>query len=272
MRDITAQLDDETFLIMLESQLKPEGGGENPYLFIAKQIGIYEKLLEQIVIYVKTPEEPEEAKVLAYQALINWEVREYPIAFQKIYGRLPVKGNLEALLPESKVTPQAAELIPQLTKNGIKIAIVSSGFQTLVAPAAAELGIDEIHVHANSFVYDDETNLVKGIDVQVSGNKINAIGKAIKIFQVQSVDATNIAYVGDNNWDKGAIKHVLALGGKIFYLRPYGNEDLKDFPLDEPELLNNENVTIIHDLLEISQHCDSLTAIIFDADGTIINT
>lgn len=272
MRENHTQLDDASFLRMLEELPKPPGGGENPYLYIAQQIGIEEEVLKQIAIYVNTPEEPKEEKVKAYQALIDWEVKEYAIAFMNKFGRLPIKGNLEALLPKSKVTQEATTLIPQLKEINIQTAIVSSGFQTLVAPAAKALGIAENQVHANRFVYDDETKLINDIEVNVSGNKIGAIDKAIEIFKADGINVKNIAYVGDNNWDKGAIKHVLDLGGKVFYLRPHNDEELKDFPFDEPEILENDNVVIIENLLEILKYGNGLIAIIFDADGTIINT
>lgn len=272
MKKENIELTPEAFLNMLESLPKPPGGGENPYLYIARQIGIEEEVLKQIEIFGNTPSDPRAEKEAAYKTLIDWEVGEYPLAFKRTFGRLPVKGNLEALLPASKATQEATVLIPQLKEKGIKTAIVSSGFQSLVKPAALELGIDENQVHANRFLYDKETNLLSGIEINVSGNKIGAIDKAITIFKEDGVDVTNIAYVGDNNWDKGAIKHILDLGGKVFYLRPGNDEDLKGFPFSELELLDNDNVTIIENLSVILENSDGLTAIIYDADGTIINT
>jgi len=52
------------------------------------------------------------------------------------------------------LTPGAASLVAALRARGIAVYLVSGGFRPLIAPAAAELGLDpSAHVVANSFVF-----------------------------------------------------------------------------------------------------------------------
>lgn len=249
---------------------KRSKGGENPYMFVAEQLGIEEELKTQIQIFAASGRTEAD-----YQGLIVWEVKNFTSTYRAIKGRLPKEGDLESMLPASEATSAAKETLPLLKERGVQAAVVSSGFKYLVDPAVAELGIPPENAFANRFTYDEETGYVNGVEVNVSGNKVEALKTATATFEAQGIKKAEIAYVGDNNWDLDAIKHILEQGGHIYYLQPGGDESAKMYPLSDESLFRNANFHVIDNLtalLEQPEVVETIKAIIYDADGTIIDT
>lgn len=248
---------------------KESKGGENPYMFVADQLEIADQLENQIQIFATSARSEDD-----YQALIDWEVENFTLAYKAIHGTPPIEGDLEGMLPKSEATSAAQETLPVLNDRGVQAAVVSSGFKYLVDPAVAELGIPPKNALANIFTYDQETGYMNGVEVNVSGNKVGALEKATVAFVTQGISTNEIAYVGDNDWDLDAINHILEQGGQIYYLQPGGDESAKMYPLSDASLFNNENFHVIDnltDLMEQPEIGQTVKAIIYDADGTIID-
>lgn len=245
-------------------------GGENPYIYVALHLGIASQMEEQIKIYASSSRTEAD-----YQALIDWEVENFSQAYKKQYGHLPVEGDIESLFPPSTPTPSARMILNELNLRGIKAGVVSSGFKYLVDPAVAELGIPSECSFANRFTYNKINGFMDGVEVNVSGNKVGALKKATAFFETQGIKSNEIAYVGDNNWDLDAILYILNKGGYIFYLQPLGNEESKLYPLSDVSLFDHNRFHIIYSLTDILENREigiSIKAIIYDADGTLINT
>ena len=62
-------------------------------------------------------------------------------------------------------------------KNSDQVYIVSSGFKDFIAPVVAEYGIENSHVFANTFTYDEE-GVITGID---SSNPLSSDGGKVKL-------------------------------------------------------------------------------------------
>lgn len=245
----------------------PLNFGENPYMCVADTLGIAEELSHRIRAFAMSARSEDD-----YAKLIEWEVENFNAAYHRTFGEYPTEGMLEKLLPSSHPTDEALNTIPTLITNGIEVCVVSSGLTYLVYPAAAQLGIKPTNIFANSFVYDDSTGFLTDINVVVSGNKSNALTKAMTTLHSLGVTQEEIAYVGDNNWDVDAMNHMLEHGGLVFYLQPEHNEDLKMYPLSDRSLLDHPRLTIIEDLnqLALPELSSTMRALICDADGTII--
>jgi phosphoserine phosphatase len=55
-----------------------------------------------------------------------------------------------------RLTHGIAELVAALRARGVRIHLVSGGFEPMIMPLAEQLGITAEHVHANALVFDDD--------------------------------------------------------------------------------------------------------------------
>ena len=248
---------------------KKSKGGENPYLFAAEQLGARQEFEKKVHEYLVGPKTPED-----YIALCMWEVEAFNKAFKEKNGRLPLPGDIEKLLPESELTQAAIELIPKLKNLGTRLAVVSSGFNYLVQPNARALGIDEDNVYANDLKYGDEEQGLTNVEVNVSGDKVTTLELVSTNFNSLGIDRDKIAYIDDNKWGEKGMSSILSNGGHVFYL---GNDNEKDEPLLMEDMMRkHSNFYEIKSLTDIASHSsvvgDKIKGMIFDADGTLIDT
>ena len=236
-------------------------GGENPYMYIAFQLGFAEQMLEQINIYKSGNRSAQ-----SYRDLIDWEIENYNKSFYKKFKRFPVKGDLESMLPDSKILPQALKTVPQLISQNKAVYVLSSGFRELVIPVVGTLGLPPKNVYANYFEYDPGNGKLVDVKINVSGNKISALDKIIK---KQQVDPTNVSYIGDNDWDVAAMKHLLTLGGIVYYL--HKPDYTKLFPISDNFVLEHSNFNVIQSITDLLSNDSQCSCYIFDADGVLID-
>ena len=78
-----------------------------------------------------------------------------------------------------KFSPGIKELVSQLRANGKEVYLVSGGFRQMIAPVAAELGIPQENVHANTITFDDSGALT-GFDTREFPSKAGGKAEAIK--------------------------------------------------------------------------------------------
>lgn len=246
--------------------------GENPYRYIALQLGITDQMDALIAEYMNSPRSDSD-----YQKLIDDEIPLFVEGYKrKNNGRAPVKGDLERMLPHSVVTEDAKKTIPELIEKKYKVVVlVSSGIEVLVKQITDVFDIPSENVYANRFIYDENTGVLSDIDVKVSGNKAKALDQAMHNLLNRNIMPSDIAYVDDNNWGHDGMQKVINDGGYVFYYRP-GLESDKRYPLEDKKLEEHERFFVIKSLYDIVNHpiiaSKKVWAIIFDADGTVIDT
>ena len=96
-----------------------------------------------------------------------------------------------------KLIPGAREVVEELKKRGVFVAIVSSGVDIFVGTIANMLKVDDWA--ANGFEWDEDNNLIGGIPTRVfSHNKGIMVEKLI---QIHDFDPKNVFSVGDSSTD-----------------------------------------------------------------------
>lgn len=246
--------------------------GENPYRYIAIQLGIEDQMDVLVAQYMNSPRTDTD-----YQKLIDKEIPLFIEGYKrKNNGCAPIKGDLERMLPNSAVTEDAKKTIPELIeKNHEVVVLVSSGIEILVKQITDVFDIPQENIHANKFLYDEQTGILSGIEVNVSGNKVKALDKAMHNLLERNIMPSDIVYVDDNNWGHDGMQKVINDGGYVFYLRP-GLEEDKQYPMNDKSLEENDRFFVIKSLTDIVTHPivteKKVWAVIFDADGTVIDT
>ena len=140
-----------------------------------------------------------------------------------------LKARLEIMQPSSdqlktfltahpsKLTPGMQEVIDCIRKKGMSVYLVSGGFVQMIAPVAARLGIPRENIYANEILFDSESGLYSGFDVEAftsrAGGKTEAIRHLKKTFGYETV-----VMVGDGGTDyearrDGAADGFIGYGG-----------------------------------------------------------
>lgn len=261
----------------LEIRMTAQEAGENPYRYIAWRLDqetdgkyrLLEKMDRKISKFQEGRDDPG-----AYQKLIDWEVKNFKAVYEKAYGQPPQEGSLEDLLPDSRLTDDAKEAVEKLKERGIRPIIVSSGFKVLAMRAAEELGIPEEDVWANSFVYDEESGELAGIEVVVSGNKTKVLAKILAQLAEEAILPDKVAVTEDNRWGEKWMGEILEKGGYVIYKGR--DEESKSFPLSKEEQArffgDNRFIRVekLRDILENDQLLANIKVILLDLDGTLI--
>lgn len=108
------------------------------------------------------------------------------------------KDHISSLITRLKreITPSFERNKAFISNNSDSIYIVSSGFKEFIIPVVAEYGIDESHVFANTFTYDDDGNIT-GCD---KNNPLSQDKGKVKL--VQSLNLSKEAHIiGDGYTD-----------------------------------------------------------------------
>ncbi|HXK52827.1 haloacid dehalogenase-like hydrolase [Candidatus Nomurabacteria bacterium] len=174
---------------------------ENPYLYVAQALNVYEDVLVLINKYL--------SKDISYEELIEKETSLFSRTYKKMTGRHPHTGDLEKYLPVPKLFDDVKETIEELHRRQVHVYVISSGFYYLVEDLVA-LGIKLRDIHANKFLYNTHGEF-EMIKIDVSGEKIDIMKS---IFGNSLGD---VAYVGDNAFDEKLCEFVLLSEGTVFF-------------------------------------------------------
>lgn len=116
----------------------------------------------------------------------------------------PSRGTVEACIAAHPLTftPGAQALVAALKSRGKRIFLVSGGFRQMIAPVAAELGIPQEDVVANTLLYNEDGSYA-GFDRSEPTSR--AGGKALAIGRLKAEHALgSVAMVGDGATDAEA--------------------------------------------------------------------
>jgi D-3-phosphoglycerate dehydrogenase len=134
------------------------------------------------------------------------------ITDQGMEGKLSFRESLDQRLAilqanKSHIEPLINQLRQKVTKSFVRnadflrnykdhIYIVSNGFKEFICPIVTEFGIDQDHVFANTFIYDNDDNII-GFDEEnvLSANE----GKAAQIEALQLQGEVHV--IGDGHTD-----------------------------------------------------------------------
>jgi len=100
-----------------------------------------------------------------------------------------------------RIARGAGELVELLKRRGVPVAIVSAGVDLIASRVAEELGVDEVYV--NRLLCDGEGRLLPvGVEVVNPFRK----GEVVRALAGKyGVDLAETMYVGDSEWDCGAL-------------------------------------------------------------------
>ena len=96
-----------------------------------------------------------------------------------------------------KLIPGAREVVEELKKRGVFVAIVSSGVDIFVGTIANMLKVDDWA--ANGFEWDEDNNLIGGIPTRVFSHKKGMMVE--KLIQIHEFNPKNVFSVGDSSTD-----------------------------------------------------------------------
>ncbi|WKZ31207.1 MAG: HAD-IB family phosphatase [Candidatus Dojkabacteria bacterium] len=179
---------------------------ENPYLELAKHLGIEDHVKSRVVKYLHDE--------LSYSELIRWEVKALKRAYKDIYGLAPIKGDFERLLGTPIVIDGVKEVLDKLREMDYQIFVLSSGLY-FIAKEVMRYGIPIGNILCNDFLYDTDGRL-STIRVSVKGDKIHAYDLLISALKVKPDETF---YVADNAFETKLIDHILEKGSRVFYAK-----------------------------------------------------
>ena len=141
-------------------------------------------------------------------------------------GRLSFRESLEKRLSllnaNKKHIPSLIETLKNKVSTSIErnkqffenyagqVHIISNGFKDFIDPIVAEYGIVAEHVHANTFVYDEQDNIV-GFDKQ---NPLSESGGKVKVIESLNFNDGEVVVIGDG-YNDYEIKHA-GLANKFY--------------------------------------------------------
>lgn len=106
---------------------------------------------------------------------------------------------------KEKITPSFQRNISFLQEYADQILIISSGFKDFIVPIAEHLGLKPENVYANTFVYDQQGDII-GID---SSNPLSRTGGKIEVVKYLNLQG-HISVIGDGFTDYEIKKNGLA--------------------------------------------------------------
>ncbi|MDI6704076.1 MAG: HAD-IB family phosphatase [bacterium] len=114
------------------------------------------------------------------------------------------RSEIEEALDEIPFVEGLEETFKRLRNDGIKIAILSTGFSYLGKRIKRKVGIDDIRVYANELMYD-ESDWFKGVKINVSNDPDSKRGKKDLVREICNEIKTspvNTVAIGDGSSDK----------------------------------------------------------------------
>lgn len=122
-------------------------------------------------------------------------------AVVRLWQPPPTRARLEQLARELQLQPGAARLVRELRRQGVTLAIISSGLWPFAAAVAAQLQIP--HVRANRPRYADDGRLLE-VASEISGPRK---GEVLRRLSVElGVPRAHTLYVGDSADDLSAVR------------------------------------------------------------------
>ncbi|MET1101919.1 MAG: HAD-IB family phosphatase [Pyrodictiaceae archaeon] len=112
--------------------------------------------------------------------------------------------DLERILSDVDVLPEAYCAVKLLRRNGIELALISGGLDLLVSKVASRLNIK--YWFSPRLAFDPWGKLVPGGYPEVEADRKD---KVIRLLgSVLGIPLRNIAFIGDSRWDARAMKEV----------------------------------------------------------------
>lgn len=132
-----------------------------------------------------------------------------------------------------KVSPSFLKNKSFFEKNGEMIYIISGGFKEIIIPTAQDFGIDESHVFANEFIFDEKGKII-GVDKNNFLSQENG-----KVKQIEALSLSEKTYiVGDGFTDyqikaAGLAEKFVAFCENVFRPKVAERADLIVYSWDE---------------------------------------
>lgn len=207
---------------------------ENPYLSLAKHLGIDQIMMPKLKQYLDDE--------ITYNELVRWQIKLYKKAYKELYGLYPIKGDFERILPVPNPVAGAKDVIDKMKNMGYEVFVLSSGLYFIVKEVM-RYGIPPQNIITNDFLYDSDAKL-STLRISVKGDKLEAYNLLISTLKVEPEDTF---YVCDNAFESKLIDFVLERGSKVFYAK----KEKKIFELDK--MPTDKNFTQFERLEEIPQ-------------------
>lgn len=210
---------------------------ENPYLFLAKKLGCYRTVKARVIQFLEGE--------ITYEMLLETEKNVFKQRYQDLYKRPPKRGDLEKLYGEkaSEIKPGVAQIIQKLINMKITPYVLSSGF-TFLVNKLEEVSIAPENIYANSLAYDEDDNF-SHFQIDVPVEKISSFRK---IIDSNGLEINQIAYMGDNRFDKPMLNFVSENGGLVFL---YNDGGPKIFDVEEmPDNVNYHHIKQLSSIFE----------------------
>jgi phosphoserine phosphatase len=180
---------------------------DNPFYTVARELSCYRPIKAYAEEYL--------AGSISYEELVRQQNPVFREAGRKYanelgYEKLDVDlflGILKRLLGEKYVLSEMIEFLDAIRNWGYQIAMVSSGWEVLVAKAAREAKIE--YWRANGLLFVDSE--FAGTIVRVPGDKTTEFESAVRAF---GVDYGDVIYFGDNEFDLIAMNFIHTKGGE----------------------------------------------------------
>jgi phosphoserine phosphatase len=195
---------------------------DNPFYTVARELSCYQPIKAYAEEYLTGS--------ISYEELVQRQNPVFREAGRKYanelgYAKLGLDlflGVLKRLFGENYVLPEMIEFLDTIRNCGYQIAMVSSGWEVLVAKAAMEAKIQ--YWRANTLLFLD--NEFAGTSVRVPGDKTTEFESAVRAFGVGYGD---VIYFGDNEFDLIAMDFIHRKGGECV-VRKSGDSTHVRFP------------------------------------------
>ena len=209
---------------------------ENIYMNLAQYLGCYDLFEVLVSSYLRGD--------ISYKFLVNTQVRILKEYFARKYNRPGTRQDFVDILDlaEDNFHKEAHEIASFIRNNDETCYVLSSGLD-LVVNQVLQLGFKSKNVFVNELIFDKNSNFAD-IKVNIEGDKVNALKK---IIAERNIPLSEVAYVGNDIWDKKVINYILKNGGSVYYmLDPNSNFQLDEFP-------KSKNFHVISNLMELEE-------------------